>query len=269
MKAQLIIITLLLLIQSQINATVTEIPDQEKFQQNDFRQIQTHMVSMQDYVFKTMNYQLNILTPGFVRRSVTNIRVVDEKNKTAEILARSSRKWKEGISTQTDKNLDFVVEGGNKAFFKIKLKEGRVGYTRDGRFRMDFKGRLITLAGGYPVLGVDGEKKISNPTNITVSRSGVVFDLNQRIGQFDIAVLKKYSDLDNLYSINSVIFLKPDSVQLITGPEYYRVIQGMVRQSNSFQSFETWFIQTHFKASKNAYDSLIHTRKKLGGIVGN
>ncbi len=51
-----------------------------------------------------------------------------------------------GTLEQTGNSLDVAIEGDG--FFKVQLPNGEVRYTRDGAFRLDNNGQLVTT-GGY------------------------------------------------------------------------------------------------------------------------
>src|ERR1043166_4595323 len=48
----------------------------------------------------------------------------------------------QGDFRQTGNALDLVIEGDG--FFQVQLADGQIGYTRDGTFKVDSQGRLVT-----------------------------------------------------------------------------------------------------------------------------
>ena len=54
----------------------------------------------------------------------------------------------QGNLVSTENSFDVAIEG--RGFFQILLPDGEIGYSRDGSFRADANGRLVT-ASGYPV----------------------------------------------------------------------------------------------------------------------
>ncbi len=54
----------------------------------------------------------------------------------------------QGNVVSTENSFDVAIEG--RGFFQILLPDGEIGYSRDGSFRADANGRLVT-ASGYPV----------------------------------------------------------------------------------------------------------------------
>jgi flagellar basal-body rod protein FlgG len=49
---------------------------------------------------------------------------------------------------QTDNKLDIAINGNG--FFQIQQPDGTVAYTRDGQFRVDAQGQLVT-SNGMPI----------------------------------------------------------------------------------------------------------------------
>jgi flagellar basal-body rod protein FlgG len=75
----------------------------------------------------------------------------------------------QGNLVTTDNALDVAIQG--RGFVEILLPDGSLGYTRDGSFKLDEQGQLVT-ASGYTV-----QPSISIPENslsITVGSDGVV-----------------------------------------------------------------------------------------------
>ncbi len=73
--------------------------------------------------------------------------------------------------------MDFALEG--KGFFSVQLPSGQTGYTRDGEFRLNAQGVLVTSQ-GYPVMGSGGPVQFdtSNHAPITISATGDVSQPN-------------------------------------------------------------------------------------------
>ncbi len=74
-----------------------------------------------------------------------------------------------GNLQQTGNPLDLAIEGDG--FFQVTLPDGTIAYTRDGTFKLDSDGNIVT-ANGYPL-----EPTISIPagtTSIHISSDGIV-----------------------------------------------------------------------------------------------
>ena len=87
-----------------------------------------------------------------------------------------ARDFRQGPLRQTGGPLDLAIDG--QGFFKISTAAGE-RYTRDGRFKLDSAGKLITQAGDA-VQG-DGGDIVIDPIKggITISESGIVAALEK------------------------------------------------------------------------------------------
>ena len=94
----------------------------------------------------------------------------------------------QGDFQQTDNPLDLVIEGDG--FFQIMMPDGTIRYTRNGAFKLDSEGRMVTSEGFYL------EPEITIPEGaieIIVSQDGLVSVLMpgeispQEIGQIELA----------------------------------------------------------------------------------
>jgi len=82
----------------------------------------------------------------------------------------TERLFKQGDLTQTGNDLDIAVQG--QGFFEVQMPDGTLSYTRDGSFKTDAQGRVVT-SDGYPVQG--GFQPVpTGTTNITITASGAV-----------------------------------------------------------------------------------------------
>ena len=83
-----------------------------------------------------------------------------------------------GTLRTTSNPLDFAIEGDG--FFEISTGAG-ARYTRQGNFRVDSTGRLVTDAGS-PVMGVSGEIVLASD-QVTVDTEGRIFEKDKQVGQ--------------------------------------------------------------------------------------
>jgi flagellar basal-body rod protein FlgF len=97
------------------------------------------------------------------------------------------RQWTDfaqGLLEPTNNPLDFGISG--KGFFVVQGPSGPL-YTRNGNFRFDTKGQLVT-SDGYPLLQQGGQPFQAKPTiPIKVSRDGEISQSEKSIGKIKIA----------------------------------------------------------------------------------
>lgn len=89
---------------------------------------------------------------------------------TGVYVAASRRVFDRGMLRQTDGELDLAIDG--PGFFRVRLPDGGEAYTRDGTFRRDGDGRLVT-ADGHPLVW-DGGLLPATAGKVTVSADGLV-----------------------------------------------------------------------------------------------
>ena len=152
-------------------------------------------------------------------------------------VAATQRIFLPGSIQQTGNPLDLAIQGDG--FFQVQTDSGLIGYTRDGNFKRDATGTLVT-SDGYPV-----QPNISIPsdaTEIVIGLNGTVSvrqsgstNLNQ-IGQLQLARFSNPAGLDsvgrNLYQVT------PASGNPVTGSAGQgdfantTITQGFVEGSN-------------------------------------
>ncbi|MBF0620285.1 MAG: flagellar basal-body rod protein FlgG [Magnetococcales bacterium] len=88
-----------------------------------------------------------------------------------------SKMFTQGDYNQTGNQLDLAIEG--RGFFQIQMPDGSTGYSRDGTFKMDETGQVVT-SDGYPLepglvvpqeavqvtVGPDGSVNVILPDNV-------------------------------------------------------------------------------------------------------
>ena len=154
----------------------------------------------------------------------------------------------------TQNNLDFAI--AEKGYFQYQTPEG-IKNTRDGRFRLDKEGNLLTNE-GYKVLS-DAGTAIKLPfipkdlKDLTVNRKGDISIINRQTGE------QSFVGTLSVVTNDGVAVLDPN------------VKQGYLEYSNV--SLETEFMQIfpirrHFEANRQMFiiqsNNLASTIEKLG-----
>jgi flagellar basal-body rod protein FlgG len=82
----------------------------------------------------------------------------------------TERSFSQGDLSQTSNPLDVAIQG--QGFFEVQMPDGTLAYTRDGSFKTDSQGRIVT-SDGYPVEG--GFQPVPDGTTaITITAAGSV-----------------------------------------------------------------------------------------------
>ncbi|MDH3325588.1 MAG: flagellar basal-body rod protein FlgG [Gammaproteobacteria bacterium] len=118
-------------------------------------------------IFQDLIYQ-NIRQPGGKTSEDTNLPSGLMLGSGVRTVA-TEKLHSQGNFIQTENSFDVAIEG--KGFLQIQMPGGDIGYTRDGSFRLDSQGQLVT-ASGYAV-----EPAISIPQNalsVSIAADGAV-----------------------------------------------------------------------------------------------
>lgn len=86
-------------------------------------------------------------------------------------VAATQRMFTQGALQNTENNTDLAIQGDG--FFRIQMYDGSYAYTRDGAFKIDADGRLVT-SNGYKVLPDIVMPEGFIPETLTVSADGRV-----------------------------------------------------------------------------------------------
>ena len=141
----------------------------------------------------------------------------------------------QGNLKQTNNNLDLAIQGDG--FFQIQLPDGRIAYTRDGAFKLDAEGNIVT-SDGYKLI-----PEITLPpttVQISIGTDGTVSILEagetqmQQIGQIQLA---KFINPAGLHSLGSNLYINTSASgePIVANPGVEglgEIRQGFIEMSN-------------------------------------
>jgi flagellar basal-body rod protein FlgF len=118
-----------------------------------------------------------------------------------------ARDFKQGALNATGAPLDLAIDG--KGFFTVNTAGGP-RYTRDGRFKLDETGKVVTQDGNA-VQGGGGDI-VLDPTKgpISIAENGVISQAGQKVGQVDVV---NFDDLSALSKDGNNLFRNTTNVQ--------------------------------------------------------
>ena len=202
------------------------------------------------------NNAANALTPGFKREFLSldgefNPYVSETSKSQPALTAVVDHKL--GVQRQTSNPLDLAILG--KGYFEVSTESG-YAYTRQGSFKIDEKGRLVTSL-GQPVSGKSGEIFLNDP-NPSIDSKGQIVENGKVVDQIKVM---SFDQEDMLAKIGGGLFIKTENT-VMHEMDTPVLAQGSLESSNVDSTQEmVRLMETfrHFEISHKviqAYDEL-------------
>jgi flagellar basal-body rod protein FlgG len=186
----------------------------------------TGMEAQQLYMDTISNNLSNVNTTGFKRSRLEfqdlmyqTLKEPGVKNSEGEMSptgievgmgvkpSSTQRIFEQGSLNQTSNSMDVAIEG--EGFYQVNMPDGTMGYTRDGSFKLDSNGTVVTTDGNTVVPEINVPEGSSS---FTVSSSGKVSvilagkETSTEIGQIELARFVNPSGLrslgNNMYGVS-------------------------------------------------------------------
>lgn len=211
----------------------------------------------------------NLSTLGYKREIIVTRPFMDSLDALGTVAAAAPT-----LSTTTDHSAGSLKFTGNPldvslekdAYFVVRTDSGEA-LTRQGNFRIDNTGRLMT-ASGATVLGTEGEIRLTTP-NPRINEDGSIWEGPTQVGTLRIAHV---TDPNQLQRLGNGLYLANTSLPA-TDALNSQVRQGYVEAANTVAMDEMIrMIETvrHFEASQRllrGYDSMLDSAiNKLGDV---
>jgi flagellar basal-body rod protein FlgG len=136
---------------------------------NNLANVNTHGFKKQRSGFEDLMYQ-TIRTAGTPATEDTVVPVGIQMGHGVR-LADTQRVFSQGSLQQTDVPTDVAITG--EGFFRIQMYDGSMAYTRNGNFKVDSDGRLVT-SNGYWVIPDIIMPELFLPDSINITQDGRV-----------------------------------------------------------------------------------------------
>ena len=186
--------------------------------------------AMMDRIDAIARNLANAATPAYKKTRTNFADLLDQEVQGAGVrLASVEKLFHPGALRKTGRDLDLAIDG--EGFFRLRLPDGAVAYTRDGRLDLDAEGRLVTSDGHR----LDAPFRIPGTvTRLSVDPSGVVEALDPATGRPDALGrigLARFVNPSGLEAVGGALYREtPASGHPVNG--IGRIRQGFLEESN-------------------------------------
>lgn len=186
--------------------------------------ISENLASSQIPGFKKQALSFSAVQAGFM----TGASSASAKRSTMP-LAGTSTNFQAGELHSTGISTDLAIDG--TGFFEVRLPDGTSGYTRNGEFRSNTQGQLVTKQ-GLPVMGQGGPLQFDpkNPAPIKVAPTGEVSQGGEQKGQLK---LTEFNDPAALTSTGTGLFVNTGQAAQPRAASTSTVRQGFLENANT------------------------------------
>ncbi len=129
----------------------------------------------------------------------------------------------------TGVDTDVAIEGS--AFFEVQLPGGGTGYTRDGEFKVNAQGEMVTKQ-GFKVMGEGGAIQLdrNKPGPLSIAADGTVSQAGELRGKLSLV---SFNDPTLLTPAGGGVYLSKDPKIQTTGDKKSTVRQGCLEGANT------------------------------------
>lgn len=174
--------------------------------------------------------------------------------------------YTQGVIKQTGNKMDVAISGNG--FFKVQDKNGDQYYTRNGNFREDTMGNLIT-SDGYYVLGTNLQTGAEEPIKVdggsfSVSRDNVISINETPMYKFNIVEINDY---DTLNKVGNNVYTGAGEVEAYG----FETIQNSVETSNVdmiSEMADMMMYMREYEASQKVIQTIDSTLEKIANQIG-
>jgi flagellar basal-body rod protein FlgG len=186
------------------------------------------MAAQQQQLDNIANDLSNVNTNGYKKvRSDFRDLVYTNGIGSGSALVDGGRDFTAGATHQVDDPLSLAL--GGPGFFQVKLADGRVALTRDGSFRVDANGQIVTSTGQKlePPIKLP---KGTEPGDVTIAADGKVTTKGTALGQIKVVDVPARTGLQPIGDSLFVATQASGAARATTGSP--NIQQGYVEASN-------------------------------------
>lgn len=172
----------------------------------------------------------------------------------------------QGSFKETNNKSDFAIDG--KGFFNVRGSDGNMYYTRDGSFKVNSQGYLVTSS-GHEVMGKNTTTGVNEA--IYIGNSNISIDSNNTLNldgtsryKFNIS---DFNDYTNLQKVGANLY----SGQGVNNTNNYNIKQGYKEGSNVNIINDTSELMSNmraFEANQKIVQTMDSTLNKIANEIG-
>jgi len=143
--------------------------------------------------------------------------------------AHSRVNFSAGEVKRTDVSTDLAIEG--PGFFEVQLPSGRSGFTRDGEFKLNAQGQIVTKE-GYSVMGEGGPIQLdpNHSMALTIAPDGTVSQGDEVRGKLSLV---SFNDPNLLTPAGTGFYVSKDPMLQQDFDSASKIRQGFLEGSNT------------------------------------
>jgi flagellar basal-body rod protein FlgG len=174
--------------------------------------------------------------------------------------------YNQGTHISTQNNSDFAIEG--KGFFEVQDASGKNFFTRDGSFKVNSQGYLVSNA-GHKVMGLNKVTGAIEPINIGTDKISVTSNNNivvNGVNKYSFNVVD-FTDYNNLVKVGDNLYSGQNPIKA----NNFYVKQGYVEGSNvDYINTTALLMETvkEFEANQKVIQTIDSTLSKIANEIG-
>lgn len=183
----------------------------------------------------------------------------------------TQRNFCQGNLERTDDPLNVAIEG--EGFFAVETGDGEIRYTRDGSFRLDGEGRLVTSS-GYPVVLEGGDTIPPNAEELGIDEKGVIYGkVDGALREFGRIVLTMFANPAGLESVGGNLYRKTpqsgEGNQVLPGEEGAGRIRGGYLETSNVEIVTEMVNLIIAQRAFELNSKTVETADQMWGIANN
>ena len=177
--------------------------------------------------------------------------------------ATAATNFTPGQTKYTGLNTDMAIDGA--AFFEVRLPNGQIAYTRDGEFRLNARGELVTKQ-GYDVVTTRGTVRLDpeKPQPLAIAADGEVSQGEDKLGKIK---LTEFDYPQALSSIGNGFYMANEAMAQPKDSKDSTLRQGFVEMANTSSITEMAQLVNSMRFYEANYRLIQMQDERMGRVI--